>query len=67
MYCSLIQVIEFYTPDELAKLVDFQLRDEGTDDTTVSELCKTVLKYSVHTRKWEIYASHDIILNCKLW
>lgn len=47
-----IQVIEFYTPEELAKLVDLQLRDEGTeDDATVAELCKTILKYSVHTRE----------------
>ena len=48
----IIQVIEFHTPDELAKLVDFQLQDEGIpDDATVSEICKTVLNYSVHTRK----------------
>ena len=47
----LLQVIEFKSPDELRRLVDFELEDEGREDSTILELCQTVLKYSVDTRK----------------
>lgn len=44
------KVIEFNSPEELRKLVDFEVRDEGIDDDKLLGLCRSVLKYSVHTR-----------------
>ena len=36
--------------------MDFELEREGTDDSTVLDLCRQVLKYSVVTRK-QIHAT----------
>ena len=43
------QVIEFRSPQELSKLVDLEVREEGVDTDTLLQLCRTALENSVHT------------------
>ena len=43
------QVVDFKSPDELHKLINFELPEEGVSDDTILQLCKTALDYSIHT------------------
>ena len=44
-----IKVVVFKSPDELRKLMNFDLPEEGVSDETILQLCRTALDYSVHT------------------
>ena len=33
----------------MKQLIDLKIKDEGVDDKTLLELCRTALEYSVHT------------------
>lgn len=43
--------MEFKQPDELHDLLDLSLREDGTSEQEVLDLCRKVLRYSVHTGK----------------
>ena len=45
------KVVDFKSPDELRKLMNFDLPEEGVSDETILQLCRTALDYSVHTGK----------------
>ena len=49
MPCTIIQVLNFKSPSEVKQLIDLKIKDEGVDDKTLLELCRTALEYSVHT------------------
>lgn len=42
-------MVEFKQPDELQDLIDLSLRKDGTSEQEVLDLCRKVLRYSVHT------------------
>lgn len=44
-----VQVVEFKQPDELKDLIDLSIGNDGTSEQEVLELCRKVLRYSVHT------------------
>ena len=44
-----MQVVDFKQPEELASLIDLSLRQDGTSQEDVLDLCKKTLRYSVHT------------------
>jgi len=43
------KVVDFKQPTELKKCIDFNLRDEATDDSELIDLCQRTIKYSVKT------------------
>ena len=43
------KVVDFKSPTELRKLMNFDLPEEGVSDETILQLCRTALDYSVHT------------------
>ena len=48
------KVVEFHPPHEISQLVDFSLPEEGIKEEDIIEQCKSVLKYSVHTGKYNL-------------
>ena len=42
------KVVEFHTPNELRKLVDLSLPNEGVGEDEIIELCKKTMQYCVH-------------------
>lgn len=42
-------MVEFKQPDELSSLIDLGLGQDGTSEQEILELCRKVLRYSVHT------------------
>ena len=42
------KVVEFHTPNELRKLVDLSLPEEGIEEDEIVDLCKKTLQYCVH-------------------
>lgn len=44
-------MVEFKQPDELKDLIDLSLKKDGTSEQEVLDLCRKVLRYSVHTGK----------------
>lgn len=59
------KVIEFHTPDEISRLVDLSLPEEGLSDEDIIEQCKSVLRYSVHTGE-PLYCRHHTICMVQL-
>lgn len=43
------KVLNFKHPDELQKLLDLQLKEEGESDDRILDLCRTTARYSVKT------------------
>lgn len=57
------KVIDFKTPDQLAKLIDFSLPKGGENNKTLLELCESTFKYSLNTNHPmyvnQLYAKSD--------
>lgn len=45
------QVCEWRRPEELKKLLDLELRDQGESETKILERCQETIRYSVKTSK----------------
>ena len=55
------KVVDFKSPAELHKLMNFDLPEEGVSDETILQLCRTALDYSVHTGSYTSMLSASII------
>lgn len=49
------KVVEFHTPNELRKLVDLSLPEEGIEEDEIMDLCKKTLQYCVHVAHPRFY------------
>ena len=61
------KVVDFKSPTELRKLMNFDLPEEGVSDETILQLCRTALDYSVHTGSYASMLSASIIEGFRAW
>lgn len=51
MLVAAFQVCEWRSPEQLKKLLDLELRDEGEAESEILQRCRDAIRYSVKTSK----------------